>query len=682
MNKLIVIYILGVLSLNCSVHGSNFKTFTNTNHTVFFINDGDWENPQNWKNQQLPTPSSNVVIEANAFITGSKSILELEVKEGFNLSIDFFSTLLVSRNLYNEGEISGPGELILSGNSAQHIGGKGSFNNFRISNPSSILLDESVFIYGNLYIDKGNLITKDNLNLKCNFQTHKTAQIAKVSGQISGEVSVEQCYPARRANRLISPSVTTTTSIRANWQENADSYFDNSVPEGHGTHITGINPGSGPAYLSQDGEKGFDFNPSGRPSMFQFVNQKADFKPVDNTDINTLEVGSPYMLLVRGDRTINIYSSTSTPTETRLRAKGEVMTGSYSQTDLSHVKNGFSLIGNPYHAQVDMTKVLENSDNLRKDVYYVWDPKLGGVQNLNQEGGRGAFVVVELPSGSNSSNSEANQYLQPMQAAFVQTIDSKTSTRINFSEDDKVVQPSQTEILSVEEDQYIDIQLYNQFSYEEGSTPSDALRINFGEVYSQEGSDDISKLPNVDENLTRVVDQQLVALERRPFPESEELLPLYVDQYRREEYILKFDYSDLFPGEIYLIDKYLDVEALITEEQSTYTFNVNSSISESKSENRFSLKLIPQSLSTSIPEWSNVRVFPNPTRGSFSISGFELQSDAEMSIFNMVGQEVYSEHFNSGSAIEVHNFNAKAGVYLLKLIADGYEQTFKLVNQN
>jgi len=650
--------------------------------TYTFITAGAWNNPENWDDQEMPEEDSKVILNANPIVYGHEVIGNLEVSEGVVLDITDFAVLSITGHIHNEGSITGNGELLLNGNSAQFITGEGRFQNLRIDNPSTVHIKDSLAIYGILFVDRGNLLTKNNLSLKCSFLDQSVAQVAPIKGKITGKVTVEQCYPARRANRLISPSVTTSTSIHHNWQEDANSYRDHSIPEGHGTHITGLNPGSGPADLGEDGRDGFDFNPSGNASMFLYNNQVAEFSPIDNTDVNTLVSGDAYRLLIRGDRSINIYSNSAQPTQTKLRSKGQLHTGEYSTTDLSLETNGFSLIGNPYHAQVDMTSVLANSVNLRENVYYVWDPTLGGVQDLEQSGGRGAFVVVDLLSGTNSSNSEANQYLQPMQAVFVQTSDEDINPSLNFSEEDKVIEINSTEILKSGDHKFINIQLYNQLSYDLGSTPSDALRINFGESYTNQIDDDFPKLKNIDENLTRLIDGQLIALERRSFSDLEDVLPLYLNQYRRQNYVFKFEITEDLPQHVYIIDSYLETETLISKSSDTYTFSVNSSVPGSINENRFSLKLTPQSLSITSHEFSKVKLYPNPTQESFTISGLGNGSETEVKIYTMLGQKIYSRRLNSSTEIRINDFNVDSGVYLVKLSSENEAKSFKLIKEN
>ena len=157
------------------------------------------------------------------------------------------ASINITGDLNHLGSFTGDGEVVLNGTSAQSISGGGSFENLRLDNSTSVDFTEPADLFGVVYVDQGTLNTNGNLSLRCAFGTPpKTAQVGQVASgsSINGDVTVEQCFPARRAFRFISPSVTTTTDIRANWQEGASSYTDNPNP-GYGTHITGVSPGSG-----------------------------------------------------------------------------------------------------------------------------------------------------------------------------------------------------------------------------------------------------------------------------------------------------------------------------------------------------------------------------------------------------------------------------------------------------
>jgi hypothetical protein len=491
-----------------------------------------------------------------------------------------------------------------------------------------------------------------------------------------GDVTVEQCYPARRAFRLISPSVTTSTSIRENWQENPAGYQDDPRP-GYGTHITGVSPGSANASVGQDGNNGFDYSPSGNASMFTFNNATPSWDRLTNTN-GGLTAGEAYRLFLRGDRSINITLNGSPPTNTRLSATGVLAAGTQTEINLSNTAGAFNFIGNPYQAQVDMNSLVTGSSNISGLEYYVWDPTLGGIPAPGSPGGRGAYVAVDLGTGNNTSSSSANEFLQPMQAFFVRTGTDATAS-VTFQEAMKAVNQTQTVVKSNSVQEYINIQLFNAEAFSQGSTPSDGLRINFDKSFSISTEDDSPKLGNLDENLARVEGNAFSAIERRPLPEATQELPLFINQYRRESYVMKFDVTDNLNTEVFIQDNYLDTLSEITVSQNTYSFVIDSSIPESEASDRFSLVFEPVSLSIGDENLVNLSLYPNPTKGNFSISGIDSGQDTEVKIYNLIGQQVYTAKSSGQSTLEITDFNASSGVYLVKLNTNQGEKTFKLI---
>src|SRR5690606_29972019 len=136
--------------------------------------------------------------------------------------------------------------------------------------------------------------------------------------------TAERFIPARRAFRLLSSPVTTTSSINANWQEgvnNPDTSTNNNPNPGYGTHITG----------STTGANGFDATPSGNPSLFYLDVDNQSWEPFANTDNTTIQAGVPHRLMVRGGRDINVTSNSAAPSDTRLRTTGSLHTGPQTQ---------------------------------------------------------------------------------------------------------------------------------------------------------------------------------------------------------------------------------------------------------------------------------------------------------------------------------------------------------------
>ena len=653
-------------------------------------------NGSNWANGSGTSSAPNLQdFSRKLIIDGTTSVALSEdascfcakVTSGSDLSLGT-NKLDVKKQFINNGNLNGSnGTLEFSGDLKKSVFGQ----SFEVANlithadiDINIDPDNTLDINTLLDVRGGSLDADGSINLTCNFISGITAQVGPVGtdGAIVGNVTVEQCFPARRAFRLIASSVSTpTTSIRNNWQDNPISYTDVPRPDpdsmnpntsGYGTHITGVSPGAANATLDQDGDNGFDYNPSGNASMFTYDNIAQDWNPVANTTDNLI-AGTPYRLMIRGDRSINIEQNNTSPTNTRLSATGTLIVGSYTPTTLlfTNVDNDFNFIANPYHAQVDIRELINNSLNLKDMEYYVWDPTLNT---------RGGYATVDLNT-NNSPAGDANVYLQPMQAAFVRTGASGSAPVVNFEESHKDISQAQTTTKSLSQPEYINIQLYNADSYTEGNTPSDGLRINFDKSFSATSEDDSPKLGNLDENLARIEGNTYSAIERRPFPETEERLELFINQFRREAYVMKFNLTDNLNTKVFIEDKYLNETQEITTAAYTYTFTVDESISESTASDRFSLVFEPISLSTVEEALVEASLYPNPTKGSFRISGANLGEDAKIEIYNMIGQQVYKTNLKNQSTTEITNFNGSAGVYLVKLKTNQGERTFKLIKQ-
>jgi hypothetical protein len=245
----------------------------------------------------------------------------------------------------------------------------------------------------------------------------------------------------------------------------------------------------------------------------------------------------------------------------------------------------------------------------------------------------------------------------------------------------KAVEQVQTDVKSLSTSEFINIQLFDAVSYAEGDTPSDGLRIKFDKTYSATTEDDSPKLGNLDENLARIEGNRYSAIERRPFPETEERLELFINQYRREAYVMKFDLTDNLNTQVFIEDRYLNEVSEITQSSNTYAFTVDGSIPESEASDRFSLVFEPVSLSTQEERLSNLSLYPNPTQGNFSISGMDLGQAGELEIYNMIGQQVYKKSVSGQSNLEVTDFNANTGIYLVKLTTNQGERTFKLIKE-
>jgi len=281
-------------------------------------------------------------------------------------------------------------------------------------------------------------------------------------------------------------------------------------------HITGLGEVSGSGHSTtnpspSDQVQGLDWQPSGNAPMFEFDDtaNPQTFTSFLDTENNTLTAGNPYLMTIRGSREGNLESNASSTYNTKLRSKGEIVKGGTStSTTYTGVDAGaFILIGNPFHAIVDMISVVNNSTGIG-DFMYAYDPTMGGPTDVNANssslGGRGGYATIDLQSPS-TSGTEMNQSLQAYQGVFLQVI--ADDPTVVFSESDKAVDQPQLDVFSSPSDR-IAITLYDQFSYSSNSTADDYPVILF---YQNRNNgvdfDDTFKFTNPDENLGRLEEE-------------------------------------------------------------------------------------------------------------------------------------------------------------------------------
>lgn len=513
-----------------------------------------------------------------------------------------------------------------------------------------------IALFDNLKIG-GDLIINGSLTFMSNATTTGQLDEVPATSSILGSVEVQRYIPARRAFRLLSSAVTTSGSIRDNWQEgvnNPDTSTNLDPNNGFGTHITG----------STTGANGFDATPSGNPSLFILNNTAQAWEAVANTNVNTLAAGTPYRMLVRGDRGINVTNNSATPTPTTLRATGELATGIRTYTNFSPVAGHFNFFGNPYQAAVNMNSLLGASQNLNTNQYYIWDP------NLNTRGG---YVTVELsidpPAGTNTAGSAANLYLQPGQAAFVTTA-TDAAASITFQETHKAVSQPLTQVFNILSK--IDLRLYESNSFADGGPVADGLGIRF----SEDGDNgltlkDAEKLFNIDENLAVTNNDVLLSIEHRSNPIVGESLPLFINQYRHTDYVFEAQLTELNDITALLRDHFTGIDTELENNESTlYAFNINPDDPQSSASDRFEI-VFEELLSTNEVSFGNGFVlFPNPAQGEITLATKGITGEeVTLQITNVLGQAVYTatHTVNSNGHLTVDASTFSQGVYVLKL---------------
>ncbi len=681
---------------------NNGWTFVGDTSCEFvFETDGDWETANRWLDNRIPEPRHTARVIANLDVIAIEEITNLVVESTGSVTIANNQELRVRGDLQNDGGFFGEGKLMLDGNNLQTISGSGRFEKIVLDNPNDAVLTDPVDIFTSLEITSGDFISNGNATFRCGFDSTtglntKAAIIGQLSGNVIGNVTTEQCYPGRRAFRFVSPSVTTTTSIRANWQEGATAWNDNPNP-GYGTHITGL--GVQNSTPTNDGQNGFDWQPSGNPSMFVWNNATTQWSAINNTDSNTLTAGQVLRLNIRGSRAVDLRFNTSATSNTILRETGNVERGTvtFTTSDLGLEgvelqENDLILVGNPFQSIVDLHQVIASSTGVKPFVA-IWDPRLGGVasnvnQNSTELGGRGSYLLVSTENGAtNNPTSAMNQFLQPKQALFFYKDDTGAPVNIVFEEFHKIVDVEETTTVFSNLGSHIQLSLFDQASFDANDTADDGIKIMFNPMGNNLiDQKDVMKLSNQDENLARMFGNQLIGIEERNMPEHNEVLPLFINNYRKTDYVFTASNIDL-PADTkaYLRDNYLDTFTELEPGQTVIPFSIDNNINASKAFNRFAIVFEVETFSIQDFDKAGFALYPNPVISNEAwISASSLVGEkVNVRIYDVLGRKVASfrEEVGANGQIHLTNLSGSAGVYMVELTTTDKKFTTKYIKK-
>ncbi|SEA51806.1 fibronectin type III domain-containing protein [Psychroflexus halocasei] len=479
-----------------------------------------------------------------------------------------------------------------------------------------------------------------------------------VTSTITGQVTVQRSMSAKRSYRMVSSAVTTTTSIHDNWQEGATSNTDNPNP-GFGTHITGS---------TTDQMNGFDGTLTGNTSMFMINASTQAFEAIGDTDVNVLTAGEGYLMYVRGSRAVDLTADpVSQADETVLRATGSLFTGTNTQNFATTNAGEFVMFGNPYQSTVDLNAVIADSQNLNGNFAYYYDPNLGTY---------GGYVTVTLPAGTNASNSQANEYLQPGQAVQLATA-SNGLTSIVFNESSKAPGNLNSTFSngSLNADQIIIGQLFTAENHANNESLHDSFQLLFNSSYSNElNNNDAVKPFNFTENIGIGSVESAYSVERRALPEVGEEISLFVNNYAHENYMLRLEVNELEGVKVYLNDNYTEESVLLESGENLYGFSVNELSLESISSNRFSLSFERVTLGLDQPEADfGIEIYPNPTEigDAFYITTGDFKGkDVEVRMIDMYGKTVYNTKLSlDDTRVKIQpQAVLSSGVYMVSII--------------
>jgi hypothetical protein len=532
------------------------------------------------------------------------------------------------------------------------------YTNLTISNPLGVTATASIkSITGVLNVTAGSILNAGGFVTLKSTATKSATIWPLTTGVINGNVTVERYIPAGfRQYRLLSPA-TTGGTINANWQENQADGVDGNP--GYGTHLTGAGGAA----------NGFDTTINNAASIFTHTSTVAPaaWTAVANTS-GTLTAGSPYLVYIRGSRLATNIDGTATNDATTLRTTGTVTTGTKVVSGLNATADGFSLIGNPYQAQVDMSAVLGAATDLVTGFYYVLNPA------------NGAYSTFDFSLNTGTSGN-ANKYLQPGQACFVKTVAAPSATpTLSFNEVNKNTAGAQTAVFRT--NQLANMLRLSLYDTAKPAEAVDGLIVAFDSNESNAVNDnDANKLTNFNESMATANSGTLLAIEKRAIPATTDEIPLNIKQYRGTSYSLKVQGSGLTETP-YLVDRYAGTTTEIPVDGTiNYAYTVDAGNAATTDASRFKL-IYAKTLKTIDNTIAGFTLYPNPSKSnSFSVVVPQSLNKASLTVSNLLGQKLYSQNdLQSGTAVKVNVSNVKtAGVYLVSLTSEGKTVTTKWI---
>jgi hypothetical protein len=419
-----------------------------------------------------------------------------------------------------------------------------------------------------------------------------TGYLANVAGTLNDatNVTVERYISAasNQAYRLLTPGVTTSTSIRANWQENTNNteidYTSNSNPNpGYGTHITG----------SADGSNGFDATTGGNAasakSLYTYTpGNPGSWTAVANTNVNTLSATTGYLLYVRGSRFVNLTVNNAqnitngTHGNTTLRATGTLQTGTINIP--TSTANNFVLVANPYAAPLrwDATtgvySLANNSTNFENYVT-IWDPN---------QSTRGAYVTIN--STGTVSAGALTQNLQTGQAFFVKVKSDAVGTpNFTLQESHKATSNSLDAFRLGTQQELLRAGLF--FTHTDNTRrQADGVVTVYDNNYSAAfDGDDAMQIANWDEDVAIVSNNKELSIESRPLADNGDTIFFNMARLREINYEWEFVAENFnAPGlTAYVQDAFTNTETAISLSGTTVVPFTVTSNAASKAANRF-----------------------------------------------------------------------------------------------
>ena len=625
----------------------------------------NWNDPQNWC-PNVPSSTTDLTIPVvgnNIYpVIGSStaSVKNLTIATGASVIVNGSGVLEISGTIVNNGTLNATsGTMRFNGTTAQTIAGSNfighTLENLTVSNPAGLNIsasaNDTLNITGTVTFGHANATLNTGNNLTLKSSASATANVASLGNgnNIIGNVTVERFISAGRKWRFLSVPVTGSQTFKDAWQEGATIAMQNPTP-GYGFIL-----GSPSNAIAQ----GFDVTSPGGPTVKTYDGATNSWIGISSTT-NPMNIVDGYMVFVGGNRT-----ALNNAQSTILRTRGTLK--QQSQTTITVPEATFVSIGNPYASPLSIPNITKTNI---QDVFYVWDPKLGGSYGLGgyqtitydiEEGvyfaapGGGSYPQITFPLTS-VNNIESGQafFVRGMNGAgsgsiqFMETAKSAGDNNLVFRNPVSNASNSKRIVASL---------LVNQ----SGSFKiTDAIITRYDEQYDNNyGNEDILKIGNTNENLAVKSNNKQLVIDNRKTVSPTDTIHLQLTGVRIQNYRWKMNLSnmDIAGVTAFLYDMYTQTYSLLDlNGETNIDFNVQNN-GGSYASDRFKIVFSP---AVALPvSFTNIAAQRNNDRSvnvqwkvenEINMDGYEVERSANGTSFEAISSLLAPNNNNAGAA--------------------------------
>jgi len=536
----------------------------------------------------------------------------------------------------------------------------------RNTGADAITIGNTLRVLNLVTITDGTLNGNGNLVFVSSSET-QSAQLATVSGSgaVSEDFIVQRFIPGNsdRDWRFVASSVTTTNNISNNWQLQ--------------TFITGS--GTGASSCPGVHTNGFDYTSNNANSLLFWNTSTQAWNSVASTNSTNLVAGTGYRFFYRGTRSQGcaaLIGNGPAPADTTLIATGTLLTGTQNITCATGT--GWTLVGNPYQANIDLDLVGRTNVG---PIYYVYDPSFNN------------YRQYDASSGIGTGDFLGNGTLAPGQSIFVVSTGAGATLTFNESNKDVAATPAAMFKQTAKSD-------ILRLKLETENNEIDQSLVAFNE--SSSWAKDIYDGPLFDESLSQIATYTdatpvPMGINKINYLNRGEFNTIYVDLSRALESnktynLILTEVATFAPGyKLSLVDMYTNKTVALNDDMS-YAISTDEN-PDSKSSSRIQIKVeningkTPTAsalvLSSSLSTKGDVVLYPQPANEVLNLTIQSGNSQVKHILVQDITGRLFAISYDLTNTRDIAvDVNAlPTGIYFITLQGETEKVTHKFVKQ-